>query len=71
MVDAATPLSTDDAYQRLHLAGWSVGDVCFLENDRRMWMVYAHRGEQKIVAKAPSQSDAWCRASAMADETPG
>ena len=58
--------STDDAYHRLHAAGWSVGDVGFLDNGDRVWMVYAHRGEQKIAARANSQRDAWVRASMMA-----
>ena len=66
MVTSTAPFSTDGAYQRLHSAGWSVGDVCFLESGWRVWTVFCHRGEQQIVAQAASQLDAWVRASMMA-----
>ena len=66
MVMSTVALSTNDDYNRLHSAVWSIGDVCYLDNGRRVWMVYAHRGEQKIVAKAPTQTEAWRRACTMA-----
>ena len=68
MVNSTMPLSTDDAYARLHSSGWSVGDLSYWEDGRRVWMVYVHRGEQKIVARADSQLDAWVRAQRMAAE---
>ena len=59
-------LTTDDFYSRLHDAGWSVGDVAFNVDGQRLWMVYCHRGDEKIVAKNPSQRDAWWEAFKMA-----
>ena len=59
-------LTSDDFYSRLHDAGWSVGDVSFKLGDRRLWLVYCHRGDEKIVAKNPSQRDAWWEAFKMA-----
>ncbi len=68
MVNSVAPLSSDDAYERLHSTGWSVGEVCYTKNGGDVWLVYAHQGEQKIVAKAPTQTAAWRRACTMAAE---
>ncbi len=54
-------MTFDAAYALLHEAGRSVGDTAYVAPDRRrlIWLVYAHRGEQQIVAKAKSQTAAW------------
>ena len=52
--------TTDDAHTRLHDAGWSVGDIQTIDlAGRCVWHVYAHRAEQRILARAPSQAEAW------------
>jgi len=52
--------TTDNAHTRLHAAGWLVGDIETLDAaGRHVWHVYAHRGEQRILARAPTQAEAW------------
>jgi len=48
------PLTSDTAYALLHDAGWSIGDTAYADPDsgRLIWMVYGHKDEQQIVAKA-------------------
>ena len=49
-----------DAWQaELHEAGWSIGDMAILTPAGLVWMVFGHCGEERIVAKAPTQADAW------------
>ena len=58
----------DDAHARLHAHGWSVGDIATLDfAGRRVWHVYAHREEQRILARAPTQAEAWAEAWRMAE----
>ena len=60
---SGTVQTTDDAYTRLHAAGWSVGDIATLDlSGRRVWHVYAHCDEQRILARAPTQGEAWAEA---------
>ncbi len=55
-----------DAWEKeLHAAGWSIGDMAIYLPAGVVWMVYGHRGEQRIVAKAPQQADAWRQAAKM------
>ncbi len=50
----------DDAHSQLHAAGWSIGDIATLDfAGRRVWHVYGHRGEQRILARAPTQAEVW------------
>lgn len=64
------PLTSDAAYSLLHEAGWSVGDTAYADPDSGglVWLVYAHRGQQQIVAKAESQTEAWNEAARLAAE---
>ena len=59
---------SDAAYSLLHAVGWSIGDTAYRNpaTRRLVWMVYCHRGEQRIVAKAQSQAAAWNEAVRMA-----
>jgi hypothetical protein len=60
------PITVDDYAAELRRLGWSAGDVLVHSEDGSQWMVYAHRGEERIVAKARSQTDAWREASRLA-----
>ncbi len=55
-----------DAWQtELHDAGWSTGDMAIVTPAGPAWMVYGCRGEQRIIAKAAKQADAWREAANM------
>ena len=55
-----------DAWQaELRKAGWSIGDMAVLTPTGLAWMVFGHCGDQRIVAKAPMQADAWREAARM------
>lgn len=60
---------SDAAYSLLHAVGWSIGDTAYTDPDigRLVWMVYCHRGEQQVIAKAESQAAAWNEAVRMAE----
>jgi hypothetical protein len=60
--------TSDAAYSLLHAARWSVGDTAYRDPDsgRLVWLVYCHRGEQQIIAKAESQTGAWNEAVRLA-----
>jgi hypothetical protein len=58
-------MSADACEKELHAAGWSIGDLAIHTPTGVVWMVYARRGEQRIVAKAPKQADAWRAAAKM------
>jgi hypothetical protein len=55
-------MTIDEAQNVLSEAGWNVGDVFVTAQGESFWQVYAFRGEQRIVANAPSQLDAWLEA---------
>lgn len=41
--------------------------MAFYEDKGIVWVVYAHRGDQKVVARAPLQRDAWDSAAEQAE----
>lgn len=49
----------DESQARLHRDGWSTGDMVIRTSVGLVWLVYAHRDEQQIVAKAQTQAEAW------------
>lgn len=49
----------DDVHEQLHAAGWSSGDIAHKRDGRLLWMVFAQHGEERIVARAETQTDAW------------
>ena len=60
-------LPTIDQCQReLHRCGWSVGDMAVSAATGTVWMVFAHRGVERVVAKVPGQLVAWQEAVRMA-----
>ena len=55
-----------DVWQtELREAGWSIGDMAVLTPAGLIWIVFGHCGDQRIVAKAPTQADAWREAARM------
>ncbi len=56
----------DDARNALRAAGWSAGDILLITPKGALWAACAYQGEQRIIAKAESQADAWREALAMA-----
>lgn len=63
MPNSADAVQTVDAgANALHQRGWSCGDMEFNDARTAVWQVYAHRGDQRIVARAPTQNEAWAAA---------
>ena len=58
---------SDEAHAQLKALGWSCGDVAFYRDSRKMWQVYAHRGEQNVIVEAKTQGEAWIEAARMAE----
>ena len=49
--------SVDESFERLHRAGWSVGEVATTSE----WIVTGTNGENVIEARCRSQTEAWWR----------
>ena len=60
---------SDEAHDKLKALAWSCGDVAFYRDGRKVWQVYAHRGEQRVIAEALTQGEAWIEAARMAEGT--
>jgi hypothetical protein len=45
----------DRAHKLLAILGWSFGDI----RHRGLWQVFAHRDDDRIVVRAPTQAAAW------------
>lgn len=70
MPNSADAVQTVDACAHaLHRLGWSSGEMAFNNGRAVVWQVYAHRGDQRIVARAPTQSEAWVAAAEQARTT--
>ena len=50
--------SVDESFDRLHRAGWSVGEV----GTAGAWIVTGTNGESALAARGQTQSKAWWRA---------
>ncbi|MCA9124593.1 MAG: hypothetical protein H6822_19555 [Planctomycetaceae bacterium] len=61
--------SSDEAHTKLKTLGFSCGDVAFIRDGQKVWQVYAHRGQQKVIAEALTQDKAWAEAARMAEVT--
>jgi hypothetical protein len=66
LVHDRIPTANDTAFDALHAAGWSVGDVGGPDG----WIVSGHRGEQTIEAHGPTQKKAWAAALEQAEAMP-
>jgi hypothetical protein len=62
----APPTATDSAFEHLHAAGWSIGDI----GGTNGWTVYGHRGEQIIDVHGRTQTEAWSAAEEQAEALP-
>jgi hypothetical protein len=51
--------TVDESFARLRAGGWSVGDVGLLTAAGAVWQVDANNGRHTIIARAPSQAEAW------------
>jgi hypothetical protein len=50
--------SVDESRDRLHRAGWSVGEI----GSATRWLVTGSNGENQLHAEGSSQAEAWHRA---------
>ena len=63
-----TRQTSDEACSQLRRAGWSIGDVAFVQYGEPIWLVYGHRGEQHIIARGLTQLEAWLDAAKLASQ---
>ncbi len=69
---SATAAGTVDACQaRLHAEGLSIGDMAVRTAKGTMWMAFAQRGDERVVANAGRQAAAWRDAVRLALGTDG
>jgi hypothetical protein len=54
--------TVDDCSDRLHAAGWSVGETCFRISAGSVWQVEGMNGENQLLAQAPTKTGAWRQA---------
>jgi hypothetical protein len=60
--------SVDAILERLHRAGWSIGDVAFqYEGGRVVWLVSGLNGENLIRAEGSTRAAAWWAACRQAE----
>jgi hypothetical protein len=58
----STYSNVDESRDRLHRAGWSVGEIA----SATRWLVTGSNGENQLVAEGRSQAEAWWNASLQA-----
>jgi hypothetical protein len=58
---------SDESFAGLHAAGWSVGEVRLLTAAGPLWQVDGANGENAILARPATQSEAWHRACQQAE----
>ena len=55
--------SSDESFLRLHAAGWSIGDVAYVDRGDGapvlVWLVTGTKGEDRIRAEGPTRDEAW------------
>jgi hypothetical protein len=56
--------SVDESRDRLHRAGWSLGETCF----GATWRIDGRNGENQLLVRGTSQAEAWHRATLQARE---
>ena len=56
--------SVDESRDRLHRAGWNVGET----GSALLWLVTGTNGENRVNASGTSQAEAWWRACVQARE---
>ena len=58
---------SDAAFSRLHVAGWTVGDVAVHGESGLVWIVSGSNGENRIEARGATQDEAWRNAVLQAE----
>jgi hypothetical protein len=59
--------SVDESRDRLHRAGWSIGETAIGPDHALIWLVTGTNGENSIEARGRSQTEAWYRATLQAE----
>jgi hypothetical protein len=59
--------SVDECRDRLHRAGWSIGETAIGPDLALVWLVTGTNGENRIEARGRSQAEAWYRATLQAE----
>jgi hypothetical protein len=60
--------TVDESLDRLHRAGWSVGDSAFGSSHALVWGVSGNNGENVVIAFGKTRAEAWWRACVQARE---
>jgi len=60
--------TVDESLDRLHRAGWSIGDTAFGVETALVWLVSGSNGENRIEARGASRAEAYWRACCQARE---
>ena len=60
--------TVDESLDRLHRAGWSVGDTAFGPDHALVWLVSGSNGENRLEARGGSRAEAYWRACVQARE---
>ena len=53
------PKLTDELFDLLHKAGWSIGDTAFRDAEGVYWLVYGTQGGYEIRAEDADRGEAW------------
>jgi hypothetical protein len=59
---------SDDLFQLLHRAGWSIGDTAFAGQAGLTWLVYGTQGGYELRAENSKRTEAWKHACRQATE---
>jgi hypothetical protein len=59
--------SVDECRDRLHRAGWSIGETAIGPDHAIVWLVAGTNGENRIEARSRSQAEAWYQATLQAE----
>jgi hypothetical protein len=62
-----THSSSDQSFDCLHKAGWTVGDVAAHTSAGEVWIVTGTNGENRIEARGATQDEAWHNAVLQAE----
>jgi hypothetical protein len=54
-----TPKISDELFNLLHRAGWSIGDTAFTEAQGKTWLIYGTQGGYEIRAEDSDRGEAW------------
>jgi hypothetical protein len=66
MMNVETQSTVDICKAALHGREWSCEDMVFHDGRAFVWQVSPRRGDQRIVAWAPTQGEAWAAAAGQA-----